>query len=110
MRFFCFSLTDDAQTVYISRKSILSEMVRGIGMTEPTYDTRSQTKGFYSYVKVSVQMSYDNSEITDLWAYSDGPLCSAYSAEEEVARRMIDLLKKRLNIEVDDVNWHNTHM
>lgn len=109
-QYFLCVCTGQIRTIKISRKLLLEELLSKLGAPVPTYDVSCRGFGFYAMLKTTVHNDRESLEPIDIWICSDGPFCTAYDAEEDAARRTINCLRRKLELEVDDVNWADKYM
>ena len=100
-------IVEEVDTVTISRKVILADLLKSLGGSAPTYVTTQTSAGFYSCAKAAgVYGIRGNTRLSELRAQHIGAFCSTQNgAEEQAAELLIECLKSEFSFEVDDINW-----
>jgi hypothetical protein len=99
-------LTDDIDTIVLSRVIVLGELIKALGGDKPVYKIGiTENNMYYGYIKVEIPREKGSTEMVELVGCGHGSFSTQVEAIEKAAEALIGSLKKKFKFEVDDINW-----
>ncbi|BAT17493.1 Os12g0539800, partial [Oryza sativa Japonica Group] len=95
---------EQRRLVQIRSKTLLSEVLRGIGANEARYSCRAVADGYVGFAEATVYGARGVGEPFVVRAQGISAIRPC-DAEESAAHALISVIKKECSVEFDDTNW-----
>ncbi|KAB8084271.1 hypothetical protein EE612_006786, partial [Oryza sativa] len=95
---------EQRRLMQIRSKTLLSEVLRGIGANEARYSCRAVADGYVGFAEATVYGARGVGEPFVVRAQGISAIRPC-DAEESAAHALISVIKKECSVEFDDTNW-----